>query len=153
MKEALLKGTLLFGIPRALNVFYALAKVLPDAESIDREVVRKELGNPLSEETVQRGLDYFENIYRKDMPAILEPMDRLFPDLRGFCPSRSFFLFKILIYFRYSRRLDCPFRIWHLHVRNKGPHTNRDEYDDDCFPAANGCANAGEVAHERAVEE
>ncbi len=81
IKEALLKGTLLFGIPRALNAFYALAKVIPDAESVDHEVVRADVVNPL--DLTDRGLDYFKNIYREDMPAIFEPMDRLFPDLRG----------------------------------------------------------------------
>lgn len=82
IKEALLKGTWLFGVPRALNTFYALAKVIPDEESVDREVVRADVTNPLAAELVDRGLDYFENIYRKDMPLIFEPMDRLFPDLR-----------------------------------------------------------------------
>lgn len=80
IKEALLKGTLLFGIPRALNAFYALAKVITDPESVDQEVVRTDVVNPL--DLTARGLAYFENIYRQDMPAILEPMDRLFPDLR-----------------------------------------------------------------------
>lgn len=82
IKEALLKGTLLFGIPRALNSFYALAKVIPDQESIDKDVVRSDVVNPL--DLTDRGLSYFENIYRQDMPSILEPMDRLFPDLSKF---------------------------------------------------------------------
>lgn len=84
IKEALIKGCLLFGIPRTLNAFYALVKVLPKddgEESVDTEIVRKEIANPLDAKVVERGLSYFENIYRKDMPAILEPMDRLFPDL------------------------------------------------------------------------
>lgn len=76
----MLKGTLLFGIPRALNSFYALEKVIPDEQSIDKDVVRLDVENPL--DLTDRGLSYFENIYKQDMPAILEPMDRLFPDLR-----------------------------------------------------------------------
>jgi hypothetical protein len=80
MKEALLKGTMLFGIPRALNVFYPLAKIITDSESIDREVVRESVTNPL--DLTDRGLKYFENIYRQDTAAFLEPYDQLFPDLR-----------------------------------------------------------------------
>lgn len=73
---------MLFGIPRTLNTFYTLAKAIPDDESIDREVIRADVTNPLDPQLVERGLKYFENIYRKDMPAIFEPMDRLFPDIR-----------------------------------------------------------------------
>jgi hypothetical protein len=80
MKEALLKGTLVFGIPRVLNAFNALAKVIPDEESVDREVVRANVTNPF--DLTARGLTYFENLYGKDMSALLEPMERLFPDLR-----------------------------------------------------------------------
>ncbi|RDW63398.1 hypothetical protein BP6252_10943 [Coleophoma cylindrospora] len=80
LKEALLKGTLLFGIPRVLNSFYALARVIGDEESVDKEIVRSDLKNPL--DLTERGMKYFENIYRNDMPAMLEPADRLFPDLR-----------------------------------------------------------------------
>lgn len=75
-----MKGTLLFGIPRALNAFYALVKVIEDEDSVDREVVRANVTNPL--DLTERGLEYFKNIYREDVPTIFEPMDRLFPDLR-----------------------------------------------------------------------
>lgn len=78
---------MLHGVPRSLNTFYPLATVILDEDSVDDEgigISREASAEIVDVEVVERGLKYFENIYRGDMVPILEPMDRLFPGLRRF---------------------------------------------------------------------
>lgn len=87
--ESLLKGSMLYGIPRMLNAFYPLAAlVAKDEEMLQLENgepvlalrQKEEYRNPLTH--TKRGLRYFHNVYRDDMARILEPMDRIAPDIR-----------------------------------------------------------------------
>jgi hypothetical protein len=78
MKEALLKGCMLFGIPRMLNAFYPLAKVIPGDEYVDLVNVREGVKNPF--DMKQRGMDVFRNIYRDEMEGSLEPY-KIAPEL------------------------------------------------------------------------
>lgn len=86
--ESLLKSSLLFGIPRMLNAFYPLANLaMKDTEMLALDDGAPVLSlrhsqedfNPLA--STDRGMDYFRNIYREDTDRILEPMDRLAPDI------------------------------------------------------------------------
>lgn len=71
IKEALLKGCMLFGVPKMLNAFYPLAKVIPGEEYVDLLNVREDVKNPL--DMTDRGLAVFKNIYREDYEPNLEP--------------------------------------------------------------------------------
>lgn len=85
IRESLLKGCMLFGVPRMLNSFYPLAKAIPGEEYIDPVDVREGVTNPM--DLADRGLKVFRNVYRDETDGILEPY-RIAPELSS-PPSQS----------------------------------------------------------------
>ncbi|KAJ5887948.1 hypothetical protein N7495_007989 [Penicillium taxi] len=83
--ETMIKGTLLYGIPRLLNAFYPLVSYV-EAEGLLEGSgsgpvldARKDMVNPFDLAT--RGLEYFRNIYRDETENIFAPMYKFSPDI------------------------------------------------------------------------
>jgi hypothetical protein len=79
IKESLLKTCMLYGVPRMLNAFYPLTKVIPGKEYVDLENPRANVKNPL--DTIPRGMKLFRNIYREETDEYLAPYD-IAPEIR-----------------------------------------------------------------------
>lgn len=80
IKEALLKTSVIFGIPRTINAFRALVRALPSPAANEVESVRNHIERPA--DTDERGIAYMRNIFRADLDPFLETMDQYWPDLR-----------------------------------------------------------------------
>ncbi|ERS95801.1 uncharacterized protein SPSK_04531 [Sporothrix schenckii 1099-18] len=80
IKEALLKTSVIFGIPRTINAFRALVRALPSPAANEVASVRSHIARPA--DTDARGLAYMRNIFRADLDPFLDTMDQYWPDLR-----------------------------------------------------------------------
>lgn len=78
--EGLLKTGIIYGIPRVINAYRALIKVLPSPESNETSSIRNHIAAPA--ETDDRGEAYMRNIFQADLDPFLENMDKYWPDLR-----------------------------------------------------------------------
>ncbi|KGO52233.1 hypothetical protein PEX1_032880 [Penicillium expansum] len=84
--ETLIKGTMLYGVPRLLNSFYPLVSYVEKEGLLEGTSpepvldVRKNMANPF--DLQERGLKYFQNIYRDDMDKIFAPMHKFAPDIK-----------------------------------------------------------------------
>lgn len=78
--EALLKTSVIYGIPRVINAFRALITAIPTPEANETSSIRSHKKVPA--ELDERGLTYMRNIFRADLDPFLETMDNYWPDLR-----------------------------------------------------------------------
>jgi hypothetical protein len=86
--ESLIKTSFCYGLPKALNGFFPLIKAIPDDESVDTEVVRKDIKNPL--DMKERGEQYMKQVFGPaDLDTMWGTLDKYFPDLREYCPLHS----------------------------------------------------------------
>ncbi|KAF7544142.1 hypothetical protein G7Z17_g10185 [Cylindrodendrum hubeiense] len=74
-----IKG-IIYGIPRVINAFRALVKVIPSPESNETSTIRNHIKAPA--DTDERGIEYMRNIFRADLDPFLGTMDKYWPDLR-----------------------------------------------------------------------
>ncbi|KAI9736167.1 MAG: hypothetical protein M1834_001052 [Cirrosporium novae-zelandiae] len=136
--EGLMKGLMLYGVPRTLNAFYPLAAdILKDEELLALSPepvlnVRKDVKNPL--DLTERGMQYFRNIYRNVTDRVLLPMERIAPDLMQGAVNLEFGLYMsetaVLSAIETSQvtigsllPLDAPSQVqWHMRglIRNGG---------------------------------
>ena len=83
IKEALLKTSVVYGLPRLLNGFYPLIKSIPDEESQDYEAVRHDLKNPY--DLRERGEWYMAKTFGKSaLDTMFGTLDKYHQDLREF---------------------------------------------------------------------
>lgn len=68
-------------MPRLLNAFFPLVKAIPDEDSVDHEVVRKDVKNPF--DLTEQGARYMKDVFgESDMEAFIATMAKFWPDLR-----------------------------------------------------------------------
>lgn len=73
-------------VPRALNSMFPLFKAIPDEESVDKEVVRKDIDK--ADDLYERGVRSFEGLFGKpDTDILVARCTQYWPDLRRSTPK------------------------------------------------------------------
>ena len=105
--ESLLKTGVIMSVPRLLNAFFPLIKAIPDEDSVDNAVVRKDIKNPY--DMADRGENYMKAVFgTADMEAFIATMAKYWPDLRKpFRYYTSCFLPSSIFVMTHVRFLDC----------------------------------------------
>jgi hypothetical protein len=81
IKEALLKSSVVYGLPRSLNGLFPLIKAVPDEEWEALEAVRKDLKNPY--DLRERGEQYMTLLFGKSaLNTMFGTLDKYHTDLR-----------------------------------------------------------------------
>jgi hypothetical protein len=79
----LIKAAPVISTPRLLNTFFPLLKAIPDEESMDYEVVRKETAKLSKDDLMKRGADYMRTLFgESDGNAFIDRVSKYWPDLR-----------------------------------------------------------------------
>jgi hypothetical protein len=83
--EAFIKVVPVISVPRLLNSMFPLFKVIPDEDSVDKEVVRKNIGK--AGNLYDRGVHSFEGLFGKpDTDSLVARCTQYWPDLRKSSP-------------------------------------------------------------------
>lgn len=83
------------GIPRMLNAYFPLMAAIPDEESWDHHVVRKDIKNPYSSDVIDRGTAYMRQVFGDgDMDSFVDRMEAQFPDLKAMVVNNIYGLYQ-----------------------------------------------------------
>ena len=138
IKEAIIKTTVIVSLPRAINAIRALIAALPDTDSEDRDLERRQMPSPYAE--TERGREYMRNIFRADLEPFLNVMDKHCPDMHDLILNSVYGLYqsdvRILGAIETSQIniaslvcMDVPNEVaWHMRglVRNGGTEQQMD---------------------------